>query len=463
MKRALLAIVLVACGPKAKPDTTPAPMPAPDPAPAVVTQPAPVPADPAPVTDGDVTDAWVGGIHVLVKRIPGAETVSTQLYIQGGVRNWGKADAGIEQLAISAAASGGTTKLDKDAFTKKLAELGSSLGAGADSEFSQLNSWSLLPAWEETFALQADAFLNPALPPSEIELQRMQLLGALKAEQSNPDAKLRLLAETGMYRGHPYANRAIGTIESVTALGREQLVAHLAKLRETSRLLLVVVGDLEAKRVLDVTRRLLGDLPRGTYRATEMPAWKSDKGEVTIVEQKLPTTYIQSVFPGPSPRDPEWPVAQVAMSALRARLFEEVRTKRNLSYAPGAWFRGASPVTNGGLYVTAVDPKTTMKVMLDEAKKLRDEPLPAKELEGTKAQLLTDTLMGRQAPSDQGYALAVAQLYAGDWRKERALLDMVKAVTAPQIQAWAKKSITRMKTFVIGDKSKIDVAPLEQF
>jgi zinc protease len=305
--------------------------------------------------------------------------------------------------------------------------------------------------------------LAPALPESEIELQRMQLLGRLKQEQSNPDGMLRLLGRQSMYRGHPYEHRAIGTIETVTALKRDQLVPHLAKLRETSRLLLAVVGDVDAKRVLDTTRRLFGALPRGTYRATVTPAWKSEKGEVTVVEQKLPTTYILAAFPGPSPRDPEWPVAHVAMSTLAHRVFEEVRTKRNLSYAPGAWFWGGTPVTNGGLYVTAVDPKTTMKVMLDEAKKLRDEPISAAELAGTKAQFLTDMYSGRQAPSDQGYALAVAQLYAGDWRKDRTLIDVVKAVTAEQVQAWAKKSVTRLRAVVIGDMSKLDIPALEQF
>jgi hypothetical protein len=66
-------------------------------------------------------------VHVLVKRVPGAELVATNLYIRGGSRNWGKDDAGIESLALDVATSGGAGGLDKVAFSQRLAELGSTI------------------------------------------------------------------------------------------------------------------------------------------------------------------------------------------------------------------------------------------------------------------------------------------------------------------------------------------------
>lgn len=426
--------------------------------------PPPVETDPAPKVDGDVTDEWVNGAHVLIKRIPGAETTSTQLFIQGGVRNWSKADAGIEQLAIATATSGGTERMNKDAFTKKLGELGSSISGGASNDFSTIAGWSLLPNWEETYAILVDTFRRPALPQMQIEIVRAQMLANLKREQDNPDSKLGYLVHMGIYRSHPYEHRAIGTLETVAALQRDQLVAHLSKLRQSSRLLLVVVGDLDTQRVLDATRRLLGDLPRGSYRPSPLPAWKTDKASISLVEQQLPTSYIQAVFPGPGWRDPEFPVALVGMSTLGHRVFEEVRTKRNLSYAPAAYFAFDAELTYGVLYVTATDPKTTMKVMLDAAKHLRDEAISAKELDGTKATLLTRLLMEREAPSDQARSLAMHQILGGDWHLDRTLAERVRAVTPAQVQTWAAKNVTRLRTFVIGDKSKaLDQPLLEQF
>src|SRR5262252_9056982 len=151
-------------------------------------------ADSAPVSDGDVTFATVHGMQVFIKRIPGAELVSGQLDILGGVRNWGKEDAGVEQLALTVSASGGTETLDKDAFARRLATLGSMIAAGAGNDASSFRAKSLKENWDTTFELMVDAFLHPGLPPKEVELQRQQQLSALRHEQEDPDAQLALIA-----------------------------------------------------------------------------------------------------------------------------------------------------------------------------------------------------------------------------------------------------------------------------
>jgi zinc protease len=414
-------------------------------------------------TDGDVTESWIRGMHVLIKRIPGAEATATQLYIRGGAENWGKADAGIEELALAVATSGGTERLGKDAFTQRLSDLGSSLRSRATSDYSVLDAWSLTPTWDETFALLVDAFRRPALPASELELVRAQQLSTLKHELDDPDRRLALLAHHGMFKGHPYEHRPIGTIESVTGLAAPQLAAHLARLRETSRLLLVVVGDVDPRRVLAAATNALGDLPQGSFKTRPAPALPDRPAAVAITEQKLPTNYILAMFPGPGWRDPDFLAARVAMTALGQREFKEVRTRRNLSYAPGAWLDWSRDVSTGAIYVSAVDPVTTMKVMLDEARRIRDEPIPDKELAAVKATLLTEAFVGGEAPADQASQLARAQLHGGDWRLVRSLPDRVRAVTAAQAQAWAARHITRLQTFVIGDPAKIDRKTLEAF
>lgn len=140
-----LAVSLSACE-AATPPITPAVV-APQPPVATATTPPPA-ADPATVTDGDVTVAYVNGLEILIKRIPGAELASGQLYIKGGVRNWSAADAGVEDLALATAASGGTEKLDKDAFTRRLAALGSSIGASSGNDYASVRMTSIVKEWD---------------------------------------------------------------------------------------------------------------------------------------------------------------------------------------------------------------------------------------------------------------------------------------------------------------------------
>jgi hypothetical protein len=59
----------------------------------------------------EVTETKVAGMTIIVKRVPNAELATASL--RGGARNWTKADAGIEQLAVNVAANGGTQSSTK--------------------------------------------------------------------------------------------------------------------------------------------------------------------------------------------------------------------------------------------------------------------------------------------------------------------------------------------------------------
>lgn len=460
MRTLVLVLAVVACG-----SPPPPTHPLPDDNHPTASQPqvAPsAPADPAPKTEGAITEAWAHGIHLLVKRNPGSETTVTNLYIRGGVRNWSAGDAGVESMALATAVHGGTAKWPKDAFTQQLSNLGSTLEANSNEDQASLESWSLTPVWDQTYEMLVSAFLQPVLPPEQIEIERRRMLAALANEQANPDSLLALRAHAIVFKGNPYANRATGTIESVTSLTADQLRAHLAKLRDRSRLLVVVVGDIDPARVIAATNSLFETLPAGTYHETKLPELPASKGTVTTFEQKLPTNYIYASAPAPQWGSPDFFPAWIAMSTLRTRLFKEVRTKRNLSYAPGARM-SRSLFPRVSMYVTAVDPIATMTVMLAEAKKLRDEPIPADELEGEKSTSITHTVMAAEDATGQADMLALAQNVGGDWHLLQDLPAKIHAVTAAQIMTWAKAHLTHFQTVVIGDPTKLDRKALEAF
>jgi zinc protease len=444
-------VSLTACEDEAPPPVAP---PQPQAAPPPVTPAEPT--DPAPVVDGDVTVAWANGVKILIKRIPGAELASMQLYIKGGARDWTAEDAGIERLALAVAASGGTESLDKDAFARRLAALGSELGSGARFDYADLQAKSLTGAWDDTFGMLVDTFLHPAMPATELEVERQGQIGALRREQDNPDSLLGLAVHRAVFKGHPFENRTIGTIETVQKLGLDALRAHLGKLRETSRLLFVTAGDVDPAHVVEKVKAAFGGLPRGTYQGAPFPAVRFEKAALSITEKALPTNYIQGAFPTPALGDADYADGAVAMSMLGYRLFEEVRTKRNLSYAPSARMGGGSTVPLGSLYVTAVDPNTTLKVMFDEVRKLQNEPISEKDLAATKATYLTHYLMANETTDGQADMLAEGELLGGSYKVARALPERIRAVTAAGVQAFAKKYLGHLQMVVVGDPSKID-------
>src|SRR5690606_38964390 len=144
---------------------------------------------------------------------------------------------------------------------------------------------------------------------------------------------------------HPFENLATGTETSVASLTPAMIADHLASLRETGRLALVVVGDVTLDHVAALVRHHFSDLPRGRYEHRAVPSPRFDQPKLTAVAAELPTTYVEASFPAPRWTDPDFAASILAMRVLSRRLWEEVRTKRNLSYAPSArhGWSGESP------------------------------------------------------------------------------------------------------------------------
>jgi zinc protease len=411
----------------------------------------------APATvDGDVTVASVSGVQVIVERIPGAAFAAGQLYVRGGTRNWTAQNAGIEDLAFRVAAAGGTRSLDKTVFSRKLAALGASVSGDAHNDFSGLYLKTPVSAWDAAMPMLVDAFLNPALPSAEIEIVRTQMLAELHHEQESPDGQLWTLERSQLFAGHPYSNRSIGNLESVAAIAPGDLGPYLARLRETSRLVIVAVGDLDPGHVVDQVRQLLGGLPRGSYVEAPLPPLVFGPSHLVTLERKLPTNYCETAFPAPRWSDPEWVTGLVTMSGFSWRLWQEVRTKRNLTYAVSAYVNENFAYPFGAMEVTAVNPNAAMRVMLDEARRLREEPMPDQELAGFKSVFLTGYLEGHETPDGKAASLADAQLYGGDWRLARTLPERVRAVTTGDVQAYAKKYLVHLQAAVVGDPGRVD-------
>jgi zinc protease len=442
--------VLTACA------GTPPPAPAPPPSPPPVATAPAVAADPAPVTDGDVTVAFSRGMEILVKRTPGAEFVAGQLFIRGGTRDWTADNAGIENIALSVATSGGTTALAKDVYSQKLAALGATIYGSAGRDHSTVATKVPLKSWDQLFPIFVDTFLTPALPQSEFDVVKQRALTNRRHETEDGDGRLWLLAQRAVFAGHPYANRPEGTLETITPLKATDLAPQLQKLRDTNRLVLIVVGDVDPAHIIDQAKTAFAGVPRGSYVDTPIPPLHFPAAHVTGDPFKLPTNYIMSMFAGPTWSDPDFIPLWLGMSLLGQRVFDEVRTKRNLSYAPSAFFDEGLAAPFGALYVTAVDPSTTMRVMFDEAHRLQTELIPAKELDGSKAVFLSGYLQQHESVDGQAYDLGTALLVGGDYHLAATNIDRVRATTPEAVRSAAQKWLGNMQTAIVGDPTKLD-------
>jgi zinc protease len=401
-----------------------------------------------------VTEFEVNGLKVLLKRREGSLTVAAGLFIKGGSRNINAENAGIESLMLDAATEA-SAAFPRDRMRDEQSRMGTVISSSENNDYSVLALRCTRPNFDRSWQMYTDVALHPSFTKEDVGLVQEKTVVSLRDNNDDPDSYLQELQDRIAYANHPYLNPVEGTVESVSRLTPEDLRRYHQKVFETSRLLLVVVGDLDPATVRTLVTASFGKLPRGNYVAEQVPQLSFDKPTVDVTARNLPTNYVQGMFVAPPPSSPDIYPMRIVISILRDRIFQEVRAKRNLSYAPDAFLRNQG-ANVGGIYVTAVDANQSVSLMLNEIVRLQTQPVDDEDIQSVVAQYLTSYYMTQETNAAQASELAAFELLGGGWRNSTVFVEKMSAVTPDDVERVARKYVRNLRFVVIGNPKSIN-------
>ncbi len=403
----------------------------------------------------------VNGVTVILRHNPANEVVVANLYLLGGARQLTKATEGIEPLLL-AASERGTKKFPGATVRQLTAKLGSSIGIEANNDWSAIGLHAIRATFDSTWAILADRVMAPTLDAAEFALVRDQFLTIARERTTQPDDAATELADSLLYVNHPYALSASGTPESIAAMTAAQLKQYHAQQFVTSRMLLVVVGNVNRADVERLVRTTIATMPKGSYKWTPPPQATTTGRALAVDSRPLPTNYLLGYAPGPAATDPDYMALRVATAVLSGRLFTEVRSRRNLSYAVEAPFLERAFAV-GGLYVTTVDPNQVLRLMREELTTLQTETVDPAGLKRLEQQFITEYYLKNETNADQANVLARAELYQGDFRAPESFRDRLRKVTPEDVRRAAQKYLKEFKFAYVGDARRLDRNLFSQF
>ena len=262
--------------------------------------------------------------------------------------------------------------------------------------------------------------------------------------------------------GHPYEVSVAGNEKSIQALDSTTLREYHRTQFVTSRMLLVVVGNIDRAHIERLVNQSIGQLPRGSYKWTEPPRVPESQTAVVIERRQLPTNYILGYYSGPLANGADYQALRVATSVLTGRMFAEIRTRQNLTYDVHAPFVDRA-ATTGGLYVSTVLPDTTLKLMRAAILDLQQGMLDPVGLRQLEQQFITEYFLDNETNAAQADFLARSQLYEGDYREADRFVDQLKNVTPEAVQRVARRYMKGFRFAYVGDPSKLDPRTIALF
>jgi predicted Zn-dependent peptidase len=401
-----------------------------------------------------VTEFEVNGLKVLLKRRTGSQTVVAGLFFRGGSRNVTEKNAGVEALMLDVATEA-TANYPREKFRRENSSTGTVITYGINHDYSVLSLATTRRFFDRSWELFVDSALRPSFAPDDFQRVKSRLMASLSDDEDTPDSFIQLLQARRVYGGHPYLNDPRGSLESLPNLTLDGVKKFHQEMMQTSRLLLVVVGDIDAQVLRGKVEASFGKLPRGNYQLAPIPQLSFAEPSLSVTERAIPTNYVQGVFVAPALTSPDIYAMRVASSILQQRVFLEVRVRRNLSYAPDA-FLGSEGANIGGISVSAVDANQAVKVMLSEIARLQQEPVSEDDLKGSVQQFLTRYYLGQETNAAQAGELAQQELLGGGWRNSFLVIERLRSVTSADVQRVTQKYMRNIQFIVLGNPKDID-------
>lgn len=381
--------------------------------------------------------------------------ISVAMSFRGGSVQDPQGKEGMANL-LSALFDEGAGPYDSAAFQARIESLGVNLGfsAGRDAMAGELRT--LRDDREEAFELLRLSLNELRFEADAVRRMREQLKSGLQRIANDPQTEAGEALRASLFGAHPYGRRTRGTLESLDAIGREDLVAHFRKLFARDNLTIAVVGAISAEETGLMLEQVFAGLP-ARAELTPVAEARVAFGDRIEVDSPAPQTSVILAYPGVTRDDPDFFAAFLATHILgggtfSSRIYQEVRERRGLAYSAGADLATLAHAA----YVTATASTRadrsadTLAVMREQFRKLAAEGPTAHELESAKQYVI-----GSYAINTLDNSTNIARALIGiaiqglgiDYIERRA--GLIGAVTLEQVKAAAARLFSAEPTVAI--------------
>jgi zinc protease len=333
-----------------------------------------------------------GGLDAWLVEEPGIPFVALELRFRGGASLDREGKRGATNLMM-AMLEEGAGDMDARAFTERSEELAARFRYDAYDDVVTVGAKFLVENKDEAIALLRETLVNPTFDEDAIERVRAQIESGIRSSLKDPDSIAAAAFDKAAFGDHPYGTSPDGTLESVAALTRDDLVAAQKGVMRRDNVYIGAAGDISADELSTLLDDLLGDLPETGWDMPE-PAKFALKGGIDVVPYDTPQSVAIFGQEGIDRDDPDFFPAFVMNNILgggsfESRLMNEVREKRGLTYGVSTSLMSKDHANvYRGRFASANDRiAEAISVIRDEWAKMATEGVTQEELDQAKTYL----------------------------------------------------------------------------
>lgn len=382
------------------------------------------------------------GLVILTEEMPAIRSVCVGIWITTGSRHEDVDESGISHF-IEHMVFKGTKRRSAAQIAREMDSIGGNIDAFTGKEMICFNAKVLDDHLPVALDVLSDMVLDPLFDAKDLAREKGVIQEEIKMDEDNPDYLVHETFTQSYWKDHPLGRPILGTTESVR--GFDEAGTHQAYCRRFTpgNMIVSAAGRLNHEDFVKQITALFGGLKPGKNGFHQSVPQTFPR---VVKKHKKSLEQVQICMGGPSlPMADERRYETYVLNTLlgggmSSRLFQKVREEQGLVYSiysdlnayrdTGCWLVYAGTSRESAAKVIAA--------VVEELKRLKDEPVPDEEMQRVKNHLKGSMMLGLESSSSRMMNLARQEMYFERHLGLDEMIERIESVKTSAIQELAE-------------------------
>ena len=391
-----------------------------------------------------------GGLRVVTEFVPSVRSASVGVWVNVGSRDEPTSVAGaahfLEHLLFKATPTRGSVEI-----AQSVDAVGGELNAFTAKEHTCYYAHVLDDDLELAVDLVSDVVLNGVCAPDDVELERDVVLEEIAMRDDDPEDTIGDVFLSAMFGDHPVGRPVIGSVDSVSAMTRDQLHSFHVRRYVPERMVVAVAGNVDHRHVVGLVREYFGARlcegrdprpPRkGVGRTPGRPG-------LALVNRDCEQTHLFLGVRAPGRHwEHRWALSVLNTAlggGLSSRLFQQIRETRGLAYSVYSAIDTFADTGALSVYAACLPERFTevVQVTTEVLKAVARDGITENECRIAKGSLRGGLLLGLEDSASRMNRIGRSEINYGEYRTVANTLQRIDAVTLDEVNAVARKVLS---------------------
>lgn len=339
----------------------------------------------------------------------------------------------------------GTAKRPRPgAISEELDALGAEYNAFTSQEYTGYWAKAQKEKLPQILELVSDLYLNPVFNNEEIDKERGVVIEEINMYEDTPMRKIHDIFGELLYGDQPAGWDVAGKKEIIRRLTKEEITSYRNKHYIAGATVVAVAGDFSETKAMRLIENLFSGLERGRKIVKSKTKEKQSKPAVAVKFKESDQAHLVlgtrafDIFD--DRRHALQVLANVAGGGMSSRLFHRVREKLGAAY----YIRASNDLLldHGHFSVSAgVDHKKlelVIKAILEELKRLADEPVGAEELKKAKDHLIGNFILGMETSDELAGFYGSQEILSEKLSRPSQVINKIRKVSSDDVRKVAR-------------------------